>query len=582
MDGSSGIAQVNSKGWLGLSLATFQVAFAVSEKMPPNRDRGLALLDRGDCRAAVSEMLRAMSLGDSSNVLMLHLAQALECDDRTVEALSVTYVDAKTDTAGRIDLLLYRAKLLRELGLPDEAEKVERGVGVEFVAPSIDDREPSGARAWNWSPSAYGSIGWTMQDDAMAMADSLRLTASRIGIGTDVLNNLSQPKATTDDSVHIQGKQIPVSAALGLEIYWSDYYIWIGAPAQAILKTDFSDWLATSARLLVQAGGQWSNRWFESNATISVAKNWTFYPGYDAIRSWDLNAALEWKKSFGKSRVSQSNSGNLSLDAADAFNGFTGAHSLGFVQDLPWESSLSIGIGVSWFLDKSRAEFETLTAFKVKVIDVEGIKVGMANSDPAIEFLDSNGVIIPHNSINNGRIRNGIHPSQRIAIRDGFDYPLESKLDWGRFNCGTVLAKTLPGGVTMKLGIDLARTELVHLQRGTYVPKDALYTLPSDTTDEMKLLPRDMFLYRDVHSGEEYWVGDPVTGGSYFVGPVFFQRHRIDYTTTTTASLSWAVRKHLSTTASWSWIRNRSNLEHLVDGSSYTRSLWNASATVSW
>lgn len=582
MDGSSGIATVIRKAWLAPCLATFQVAFAVSGAASlEHREKGLAHYARGACDSAAEELLKAVSAGDSSNIVLLHLAQALECDDRMVDALSATYIDHRADTTGRIDVLLYRAQLLRKLGLLEEAEKAEKEAGVVIAATSVADADDDGASSWNASPTASGSFGWMFQEDVLSTADSLRLTASRIGIRTEVLRNLSQPRSATDDSVQIQGQQIPLSATVGWMVDWNDYYLWIGTPLQATLKTDFSDWLETVGRVLVQVGGQWSNRWFEANASMYAAKNWRFYPGYDPLRSADLYVSGEGRRNFGSWEIVQSNSGNLALDESDSFDGYTGAHSLGYVRHLPWESSLSLGAGYSLFRDRSRDEFETLNDFVVKVIEVRGVALGMTNTDPSIEFLDSNGVAIPRNAINVGRARNGIHPAQRVVVRDGFDYPLESKRDWGRWNLGTVVTKNFGKKVVLKIGLDLARTELLHLQRGVYVPETDLYT--DHWWDGASATGvGEMILYRDVRSGEVFWDGDQVFGDTYYLGPIFFERRRVDYTATATASLSWEVREHLATSVGWSRVRNRSNLAHLVEGSSYTRNLWNASASVSW
>jgi hypothetical protein len=582
MDGSSGIAPVIPKGWFALFLATFQVAFAVSGKdAAAHRKKGLALFGRGECDSAVGELLRAVAAGDSSHLVVLNLAQALECDNRLVDALSATYIDHRPDTTGRIDVLLYRAQLLRKLGLADEAEKVEKEAGVVIAATLAADPRDTASPSWNWSPTLSGSFGWTLQNDALSTADSLRLTASMIGVKADIASTKGQPLASTDDSVHIQGEQIPLLATVGVEVDWGGYYVWFGVPAQATLKSDLSDWLATSARALVQAGGQWSNRWFESNATITGAKNWTYYPGYDPIRSADVSGSFEVKKGFAKARWSQSNSGNLSLDSSNGFNGFTGSHSIGFVRGLPWKSDLSIGAGFSWYVDKPRVEFETLSDFKVRVIDVQGIEVGMDNLSQSILFLDSNGVAIPYsNTIVNGQLRNGLHPAQRVESRDGYAYPLESKLDWRKWNGGIQLSKSFPRGVVAKIGVDLARIELVHLQRGTYVPEASLYTDRWVSSGGMTTGVGEMILYRDVRTGEEYWVGEPAKGS--YVGPILFQRHRVDHAVTFATSATWTPWRHLSATAGWTWVRNRSNLVHLVEGSSYTRNLWNASATVSW
>lgn len=575
MDGSSGPAAVIRRGCFAFLLAAVQAAFAVSGRSAvQHRQTGLALFDRGECDSAAVELLKAVSAGDSSHAVVLRLAQALECDDRMVDALSATYIDHRTDTTGRIDVLLYRAQLLRKLGLADEADKVEKEAGVEIVASLGAGASDAGAPSWNWSPTASGSFGWMLQDDVISVADSLRLVSSRIGIRAEVLKKLIQPRSSTDDSVHIQGQQIPLLATMGWEADWSDYYAWIGVPLQAILKTDLSGWLVTAGRVLLQAGAQWSNRWFATDATVYGSKNWTFYPGSDPVRNADLNASLELKRTQGSSKIVQSNSGNVALNEEYAFSGYTGAHSLGFVQDLPWGSSLSLGVGYSYFLDRSREEFENLSDFTVKFIDVQGIRLGMTNQDSAINFLDSNGVAID-NPLFIRQARNGVYSAQHIAIQSGYDYPVDSKRDWGRWNSGILLTKNFGQDVTLKFGLDLSRTELVHPQRGTFVPDTSLYTTRWATTGVM-------IVYHDVETGERFWDGDQVTGSSYFLGPIYFERHRVDHAATVTAAATWRIQRHLSATASWVWVRNESNLAHLVEGSSYTRNLWNASATVSW
>ncbi len=574
MDGSSGPAAVIPKAGFAFLLATCGVAFAVSgTKASPSRAKGLALFENGDCRGAVPELLRALAEGDSSHVLVLNLAQALDCDGRSVDALSATYVDARTDTTGRIDALLYRAQLLRKLGLDDEAEKAEREAGIEMAAGLSEPSDETDTRSWSWSPSLSGSVGWMLQEDAVWIADSLRWISSKIGVKTDVADKVAQPLATADDSVHILGRQLPVSANLGVEIDGSNWYLWVGVPLQATLKTDLSGWLATSGRVLAQLGGAWSIRWVDVNASLSASRNWTFYPGYDPLVSSDFAGVLECRRSLGETRISQANTGSLALDSSYGFGGFSAVHSVVVSRPLPWKFEASAGAGFSWYLDKSRTEFDHLSDFRVKVIDVEGIETGMANTNTAIQFLDSAGVVIPHNSLNNGRIRNGIHPAQRVAILDGYDYPLESRMDWHRWNLGIGLSKGLPAGFTARMGLDVARTELLRPQRGTFVPELSLY-------NDRWAKSGDLILFRDVHTGVEYWDGDPASGS--FVGPISFERRRIDRTTTITGSLVSPTWHHMSANLSGSWIANRSNLGHLVEGSSYTRSLWNASVTVSW
>jgi hypothetical protein len=125
--------------------------------------------------------------------------------------------------------------------------------------------------------------------------------------------------------------------------------------------------------------------------------------------------------------------------------------------------------------------------------------------------------------------------------------------------------------------MDLARTAWNEPSELGYFSTDLLSELYSTTLYNGTV--NTLFFYKDVKTGEEYWTRKPASTN---LVPLLYERRRIDWTVTAALAAKVEILSWLDLNLGWTGVRNQSNLEHVLEGSSYTRNLWNASATVSW
>ncbi len=578
MGGPGGLTPLSFRLWSVILLAT-QVAFAVSPEAIKDRQNGFRAMDSGNCQKAVTDLLKAHGEGDSSNALMLRLSQALECDDRMVDALSATYADNKVDTAGRIELVLYRAQLLRKIGLGEEAAQVEKALGDEFVTQPVHLEDEPLVPTVHWSMG--GSGGWMYQGISSRMADSfsilrfsalvLHTTASQdSALGAAKQKALEQ---FTGDSVVFAGGQFPVTSQFAMQLFLGDAFLGFQVPVQVIFDQELKTWLSADWRQIAQVGGSVNCKGVDLTGQVSAGWTTVMYPGQESGDFQDYSAYLEAKKNWSWLSLVQSNSANLAFQDGSTFLNATGNHSLTASRPLFWGIQGTLGGGFGWLIDRNREEFGVFTDRTTRTVDVRGAGLGVENKDSMkIQFLGKEGNPLTYNRIQRADVLRGLFPGQSVQVQDGFQYPVDSRGDWNRWNAQGSLSKVLPGNVTVQLGLDYAQTNWLHDQNILVGDLDSVY-------NESDLSSGEVLLYRDANSGIAYWVMNPLRS---LMAPIALRRPRVDQTWTLSASLTSQVSKRMAVQLQWTWIRNISNLEHVVDGSSYTRSIWNASTSVSW
>lgn len=558
MDGSSGTAPVTPKGWFVLFLATFQVAFAVSGKTAiQHRKKGLAHMGRGECDSAAGELLKAVSAGDSSNVVVLNLAQALECEGRHVDALSATYLERRADTLGRLDVLLYRAELLRRMGLADEAAKVEDEAGGSLGTSS------GWIRGWSLS----GSAGWIYDEIRKSPAD----TARNLSLLSEGINGNADEIAVVKDSMEVVGAQVPVSASLSLYLLDDRHYLALDLPFQLTAPTDLTTWLAASAGMQLMAASTWGPR-FSSLFALGGTRTWYPVEGGSPTFQSSANGQASGTWVFAPASFSLASSFGATWDELNWFRGCTVNHSLGGGLDLPAGLKASAGAGFTWYFDDSRRTDQT---YPKTVIVVQGAKPYIGNRHESLAFLDTAGNALPNNDLNRKKYAVGIVAGQWIE-RGTFDYPLSNPEGWRRWNAGLSLTQKPFKRLRWTVSIDLARTEWNHEGTWGYFSPDLI-----DEVYENNLLNgvKTLVFYRDAVTGEEYWIRKAASAN---LVPLVFRKRRLDWTGTVGVGLKFDIASWLSAGGGWTGVRNRSNLGEAIEGTSYTRNLWNASATVSW
>lgn len=565
MDGSSGSLAVIRYIRLLLFVAAFRAAFAVSGDAPDRRATGLAMLDSGECGEAVSELLAARKSGDSSNVVMLGLSRALECEGRMVDALSATFADNRQDTAGRIDLLLFRAQLLRKVGLGDEADKVEREIG-QFVSRTVDQSADAGSDPWIWFFSGNVQASWLYEGDAVQKADSLEYYS------TKAKGNVEGISTILPDSVIITGAQVPVAGGVQFDAMKGNISVSLAVPGQLILAKTLDSWLAGSSGVRLSSTVQWSDA-FGSDLVLSGNRTW--YPVEDrsSLHRTEIVGQLSNKLKLGATTISQTNSISRALGYSDEFSGYTGSHSVGVGRKLPWNTSVSANAGIAWFWDGSVDEFIDLPT---RVVMVGNGRVGQATQrDTSLQFLDTAGRRIDPNSLDPftgpGMLALGAVPGQWTSY-SSLAFPIQTAAGFHRWNAGFAVGQKPTSRISLSASFDLTRTGWGSEYPGCYQDVDTVVT---------GLVSRgSVYLYRDARTGQDFWVKNPAK--SHLSLLLFRAGPRVDWTTTTTLSASIAFPKRISVAGAWTSVVNRSNLAAYISGASYTRSIWNLSASVGW
>ncbi len=558
-------------------LAVVLFAASVFADAASSRHQGLEAFDKGDCRTAVANLLQARSAGDSSNALMLRLSQALECDGRMVEALSATYAGNESDTTGRIELLLFRANLLRRIGMEDEAEMVEREIGRRLVAdagPLQADRKTESV-VWDWNASF--TSGWIHQGDAKRMADSIPIVCDSIRAGGAKYDSswvVDRSLQGWSDSMVVAGAQIPLGIALGLNVFRDKWIVSLQLPVQLAMEQDGSGWISGTAGVSMFGSWKWSPL-LSTDASLSADRTWYRVVGGDPVHQTEYVGGLSGTFATGRWGISEANSFKLSFDGSDRRVSTNGAHSLSGSIGLPKRFSVSLSGTYSWFVGTSGTTWDS-TGIPAVWIHVDGAELGMSNKSADLRFLDANGNPLSFNTLQLKRAWSGTAPGQFVETTESFEYPLSSRADcWGLTGSFGLAQKPFPR-LSWSAGFDVGRTEWFADQVGAYLSESAIWNqVLENSTDGLEPL----YFYRDRSSGTDFWIPNPLGSD---IGPVAFRRRRVDWATTLRFRARWAVVPHVSLVAGWSWTRNESSMEHVLDGSSYTRTVWNASTSVSW
>lgn len=577
MDGERGPLPVTVHIRFWCLLALFQLASSVFAGPTSHRQQGFDALGKGDCRAAVAHLLQARGEGDSSNPVMLRLSQALECDGRMVDALSATYAGNESDTAGRVELLLFRANLLRKIGMEDEARVVEREVGERLATDLVEVRSngfPESA-VWDWSVSL--SVGGLHQGDAKKMADSLKIVGDFVRVGergSDSSWAVDGSLQGWSDSMSITGAQIPVGLSLGVQVFRDPWIAFLQLPVQLAMDPDGSGWISGTAGLSLFGSWKWSPR-LSTDASFAVDRTWYRMDEGDPIHQTEFVASLSGACDFGSWSLSEANSFKSSYDASDRRVGSNGSHSLSASVPLPKRFSVSFSGAYSWYLGTVATTWDS-TGLPAMWIHVDGAELGMSNKSPDLRFLDAEGNVLSFNDLQLKRAWSGAAPGQFVETTGSFAYPLSSRSDcWGATGSIGLAQRPVPS-VSWSVVFDVGRTEWFADQIGAYLSEEAIWNqLLENSKDELEPL----YFYRDRSSGVDHWIPSPLGSN---IGPVAFRRRRVDWATTLRLRARWTVFPRVSVAGGCSWTRNRSSMEHLLDGSSYTRTVWNASTSVSW
>ncbi|MEN9306898.1 MAG: hypothetical protein RL173_830 [Fibrobacterota bacterium] len=585
MDGSSGPPSVIRSLWLVLFVAAFRAAFAVSGADSFHRLAGFAKLDSGDCAGAVAELLAARAQGDTSNSVMLGLSRALECDNRLVDALSATFADNKTDTTGRIDLLLFRAQLLRKVGLADEAEKVEREIGFGMVGnpAELDSLERLVADSeWDHLFGLSGTVQWTYDGLSFVAADSFPTYANMPryqGWDQAMTPNvsISTPKegSRDGDSLLFHGSQFVVQTQPTFQLFWKNLYASASIPFQTVLDKALSDWLAAELKASLQLGGSIKTTWGTYGFVFGASRSATWYPSVEAQLHNSLVGGVDYRLPIRFADFAQSNSVNLSSDEEYGFLSCLGSHQVSLTKQAGGFGSFVASGGYSWELYPAGEESYFVAGAPSKTIDVRGAAPGMLNDSEAIQFLASDGRVLT--GLKRLQALTGAANGQAVSSSSGFDYPLSAKADRGKWNGTVSWSRRFGRGQILSASVDLARTEWASGQIGAFVPIDSVYASLLDTNKTIS----EIWFYRDVPTGQVYLVRDAVNGS--IIGPYSYRRRRVDWTTTVQAGLTWPVGSHLKFTAQWARAVNESSLERISEiPTSYTRNVWTVSGVVTW
>lgn len=526
----------------------------------------------------MAHLLQARSAGDSSNPVMLCLSQALECEGRMIDALSATYAEDKSDTTGRIELLLFRANLLRKIGMEDEARVVEKEVGERVSAEAMAARVGGDAESvlWDWSVSF--TSGLIYQGDAKKRADSIKIVGESIWL-SEVRNDSSWAvdaslQQNWSDSLMVTGAQIPVGLALGLNFFHDPWIAFLQVPAQLALDPDGSGWISGTAGISLFGSWKWTPR-LSTDVSASLDRTWYRMEGDDPIHQTEFVGTVSGSFDFGSWGLSEANSFKSSFDASDRRVSSNGSHSLSGSVPLPKGFSVSLSGAYSWYLGTEETTWDS-TGIPARWIHVDGAGLGMSNKSSDLRFLDANGNVLSFNPLELKRAWNGVAPGQFVEASESYSYPLSSRSDcWGLTGSFSLVQRPLPG-VSWSTGLDIGRTEWFADQVGAYLSEEAIWNqVLQNSIDGIEPL----YFYRDRSSGVDHWIPSPLGSN---MGPVTFCRRRVDWATTLRLRARWTVLPRVSFGAGWSWTRNVSSMEHVLDGSSYTRTVWNASTSVSW
>ncbi len=563
--------------WFWCTLAVFLFATSVFADAASFRRQGLAAFDKGDCHAAVANLLQARGAGDSTNAVMLSLSQALECDGRMVDALSATYAGNESDTTGRIELLLFRANLLRKIGMEDEAKMVEREIGERLVAGSVPFQAEGKTEPVVWALVASFTSGWIYQGDAKRMADSIPIVCDSIragGVRYDSSWMVDRSLLGWSDSVMVAGAQIPLGIALGLDVFRDPWIVSLQVPLQLALEQDGSGWISGAAGVSMFGSWKWSPR-LSSDVSLSADRTWYRVVGGDPIHQTEYVGGLSGTFATGRWGLSEANSFKLSFDGSDRRVSTNGSHSVSGSIGLPKRFSVSLSGTYSWFVGTSETTWDS-TGLPAVWIHVDGAELGMSNKSDGLRFLDANGNPLSFNTLQLKRAWSGTAPGQFVETTESFGYPLSSRADcWGLTGSFSLAQRPFPR-LSWSAGFDVGRTEWFADQVGAYLSEYAIW---NQVLENSTAGLEPLYFYRDRSSGTDFWIPNPLGSD---IGPVAFRRRRVDWATTLRFRTRWAVVPHVSVTAGWSWTRNKSSMEHVLDGSSYTRTVWNASTSVSW
>jgi len=583
MDGSSGPGAVIRGIWFVLFVAAFRAAFAVSGTVSVHHDAGFSKLDSGDCGEAVRELLAARAEGDSSNSLMLGLSRALECDNRLIDALSATFADNQADTTGRIDLLLFRAQLLRKVGLADEADKVEREIGVDLVGDSktLDSLERlAGASEWDYAFGLSGTGQWIYDGISYVAADSFPIYAVMPRYsGWDASANpvvVTAQEGTKDgDSLLFHGRQFVVQAQPSFQLLWKNLYASASLPFQTFLDKSMVDWLAAELKATLQLGGNLKKDWGAVGAFVGTARSATWYPSVDAQWSNSLFGGADYRKTLMDVDFAQTNSVSYSTGKAYDFVSFAGTHQISLARRAWILGNFSASGGYSWELYPMVEESFFVAGAPSKTIDVLGAAPGMPNKSDSIRFLAVDGTVL--SSLKRKAAFTGGAAGQAVTSSSGFEYPLSANADRAKWNGAISWNKRFGKGQILSASLDLARTEWVHDQIGAFVPIDSVYASLLDVDRSIS----EIWFYRDVSSNQLYLVRDAINGS--ILGPYSYKRRRVDWTTTIQAGLTWPLGSHFKLSGQWTRAVNESSLERVSETpTSYTRDLWTVSGVVNW
>lgn len=562
MDGERGPLPVTTAIRLWCLFALFLLASPVFAGSTSHRQQGFDALGKGDCAAAVAHLLQARGEGDSSNPVMLRLSQALECDGRMVDALSATYAGNESDTTGRIELLLFRANLLRKIGMEDEARAVEAEVGSELGNRFMEKTDEGFGWLFDWSVT--GGVGWKYETDRSSMSDSVSTYSERITISnveSFYLNLNSSMNRLPGDSITFEGGQYLASAGVGFGWFGEKFAVTASVPAQIGLASDLSEWNVASSGANISISYDWKP-WLGAGLSGGWGRTW--YPVENAapvVRD-DLSGTVTLRGLLATVGWSMANSVELE-DAGNRRLKFYN-HVLQIGRQFPKGFQTTLSGGYSWYDDEIGSQTGAIRAW---VIPVQSASSGQGVRD--LKMLDSTGRVVSLTKMFQILSHSG---GDRIgSIEEAYLIPTSSSQSWGRWSLGGAVSQSVFPWLSWSIGFDLSQTDLSGIQSGLWV--DPFYSFDS--------IAEAVRVFRDQSTGEAYISFFKLGQGSTIV-PLVYARHRQDVTKAWRIGISSKVNRHLSIQAGWTYTDRESTMDEILDGSSYTRTVWNASTSVSW
>jgi len=507
------------------------------------------------CLKAVPVFLERREQGDSSATLLADLAQALECGGRTEEAVGATYLPVGQDTTGRIGLILVRAHLLRGLGLEDVARQLEHEVGAD-LEPVVAQVPVRSSWVADRRPSLSASLGWVDQVDHPRSAVLSRTYPVLLDSGLAGANLASQ---RSNDSIRVEGGSLQASANLSWGA-WSDVGGFALGPSGSIaIPDDSATWRSATF------GG-------DLNALFGPAPSTTLALSLSGSRTWfrATSGPMSFQDEVSGGLTPSWKGGDWTLSLPQMLKaqrtgtdpvGWSGQHSFSLGRALlAWLNATLTTTG-AWSIDGSAGNDED-RGYQLRV-EGSGFLPGQKlypSTNNLGGYLDST------------RLAQRIQSASDSHGPDTLHTPFYRNQSWTQFGLGAGIGLGPWRGLSGSINLGWNRTAYAHLQQGTYVDPYLAY---SDSLGET-------LVFSDTTTHQDYVVRSISYRDSPELVPLAWSGRRRDQNWSIQISLNWKASPGIGARASWSGSRNVSNLQDMIEGSSYIRNVFSLSGTFSW